>query len=143
MGQLHRPKEEPLNQSLSVNMKIRRYKIGEEETLWRLCRDTNLEVIVKDYSKELVQKWVSSQTDMKKWEDRIRRKNPFVAEQDGNLVGFAELTTEGRISAFYCHYKWQGKGVGSALLAAIEDEATQLEIDTIQVDSSTSAKGSS
>ena len=121
-------------------MHVRRYKIGEEETLWKLCRDTTLQVNGRDYGMELVEKWAPSQIDMGKWTERMRRKNPFVADQDGSIVGFAELTSEARISGFYSHYEWQRKGVGKALYQAIEVEASRLGFDRLRVEVSTTAK---
>jgi len=64
-----------------------------------------------------------------------------VAEQNGTITGFAELTKMGKVSAFYSHYEWQGKGVGYALYEAIEAEASRLAMDSIQVESSSSASG--
>lgn len=122
-------------------MNIRRYKIGEEETLWRLCRDTTLRVNARDYGMELAEKWAPSQIDVGKWAERMRTKNPFVADQDGFILGFAELTGEGYISGFYCHHMWQRQGVGSALYQAIEVDASRLGVDFLQVEASTSAKG--
>lgn len=120
-------------------MQIRRYKVGEEDTLRNICRDTTLQVNVMEYGTELVEKWTARLSNISKWKERVRRKNPFVAESDGILVGFAELSENGRIGAFYSHYKWQRKGVGKALYEAIEAEALRLKIDTLQVDSSVSA----
>ena len=79
--------------------------------------------------------------DTEKWARRVEGKNPFVAEQDGTIVGFAELTSNGRISAIYSHHRWQTKGVGGALYKALEVEALRLKLDTLQVESSISASG--
>lgn len=78
-------------------MRIRRYRIGEEDMLRRICRDTTLRVNVEEYGSELVEKWTSKLGDSVKWKNRMRRANPFVAECDGVLVGFAELSESGRI----------------------------------------------
>lgn len=122
-------------------MQVRRYKIGEEDALRQICRDTTLRVNVEEYGCELVEKWAAMLKDVSKWEERIHRKNPFVAEKDGAIVGFAEITETGKISAFYSHCEWQRKGVGEALYEAIEAEASRLEVDSIQVESSSSASG--
>ena len=57
----------------------------------------------------------------------------FVAESDGGIVGTAALSHEGSLERFYVLPGARGAGTGSALLAAVTDEArrrghTQLEI---------------
>ena len=121
-------------------MNIRRYNAGEEETLWHLCRDTTLLVNGRDYGMELVEKWAPCQFDMEKWRKRVRAKNPFVAEQDGFILGFAELTSDGHIGAFYSHHQRQRQGVGTALYQIIEVEALRLGIHSLHVEASTNAK---
>ena len=120
-------------------IQIRRYRKGEEESLRQLCRDTTCLVNVNEYGKALVEKWASRLDNRIDWKERVKYKNPFVAEIDGEIVGFAELTRKGNISAFYSHRLWQNKGIGSALLETIVEEADSLGIKTIQVESSISA----
>ena len=122
-------------------MKIRRYRVGEEDALRQICRDTTLRINVTEYGSELVQKWVSKLSNTSKWTDRMRRKNPFVVDQDGVVLGFAELSETGKIDAFYIHHEWQGKGVGKLLYEAVEAEASRLQMSTLTVDSSIGASG--
>ena len=56
------------------------------------------------------------------------------------IVGMAELEADGFIDYFYVHPKWQGKGVGKALLAVIESEATKLGVNEISANVSVTAK---
>ncbi len=42
--------------------------------------------------------------------------SPFVAEIDGEVVGYAELQECGLIDHFFCHYEHQGKGIGRHLM---------------------------
>lgn len=122
-------------------MRVRRYRAGEEDALRRICRDTTVRVNVDEYGSKLVEKWASNLDSTSKWKERVSRVNPFVAECDGELVGFAELSATGRIGAFYSHHEWQGKGIGKALFEAIESEASRLRITTLRVDSSVDASG--
>ena len=120
-------------------IKIRRYKKGEEDILRQLCRETTCQINVKEYGKELVEKWALRLDNRTDWNERIKYKQPIIAEINGEIVGFAELTKKGNISAFYSHHLWQNKGIGSALLQAIKNEAECLGITAIQVESSISA----
>ena len=47
----------------------------------------------------------------------------FVAELDGRIVGTAGLSDEGSLERFYVLPEARGVGVGSALLAAVAEEA--------------------
>jgi len=118
---------------------VRRYSKGEEEVLRQICLDTTLVINVKEYGSELVHKWTTRLKDKSAWKEHVRKKNPFVAEIDSQLIGFAEFSTNGKIGAFYSHHHWQRKGVGTALLCRIETEAEKLGIENILVESSLSA----
>lgn len=122
-------------------IKVRRYIKGEEEILRQICRETTLLVNLKEYGSELVHKWAARLENNSTWNEHVEKRNPFVAENDNEIVGFAEFTAEGRIGAFYSHHQWQQKGVGTALLESIETEAEKLGLETIWVESSLSASG--
>ena len=119
-------------------MNVRRYRIGEEEELWILRNNTTRLVIGRDYTAAQVRRWAPDQIDPG-WHEKIRRKNPFVAEHDGRIVGFAELKTDGHVNDFYCHHEWQRRGVGTLLQAAVEAEARRLGIGTLFLESSVTA----
>ena len=120
-------------------MNVRRYRAGEEEELWKLRSDTTRNVVAKDYTAAQIQRWAPDQIDLD-WHEKLRRRNPFVVEHDGQLVGFAELEADGHIEDFYCHHQWQRCGVGTLLQKAIEEEARRRGIDTLFLESSVTAR---
>lgn len=122
-------------------MKIRRYHQGEEEALWSLLYHTVHKVNGKDYSQAQVEAWAPFEWDILQWKKRLLRTNPFVAEENGQLVGFADLEHNGHIDSFYCAHNWQRKGVGSALLNAIEQMAKSQGISRVFAEASITAKG--
>ena len=61
------------------------------------------------------------------------------AAVDEEIVGMAEIEPDGFIDYFYVHPAWQGRGVGKALLAALESEAAQLGVKMIWADVSITA----
>jgi N-acetylglutamate synthase-like GNAT family acetyltransferase len=120
-------------------MNVRRYKIGEENEIWRLYHNTTRKINGKDYTQEQVERWAPDQMDAN-WNERIKQKNPFVAEHDGQIIGFVELESNGHIDRFYCHHEWQRKGVGKLLYQAIEDEARRMKINLLFAEVSITAK---
>jgi GNAT superfamily N-acetyltransferase len=120
-------------------MNVRRYKIGEEDELWRLHYHTTREINGRDYTKEQVERWAPDRMEAD-WKERIRQKNPFVAEHEGDVIGFAELEANGHIDRFYCHHQWQRRGIGKLLYQAIEQEAFRLEIPALFLESSITAR---
>nr|WP_320048884.1 GNAT family N-acetyltransferase [uncultured Desulfuromonas sp.] len=122
-------------------MKVRRYKEGEEQNLWSLLYETVHRVNCKDYSLAQLKAWAPAQMDLAQWKERLSQTNPFVAEENGQLIGFAELEEDGHIDCFYCAHNCQGQGVGTALLRAIEQEAAKLGISRLFAEASITAKG--
>ena len=122
-------------------MQVRRYKPGEEDQLWQLYHDTTHIINGEVYSKEQVECWAPHDKNMDEWKERIKKKNPFVAVEDGKIVGFAELEPDGHIDYFYAHHQWQGKGVGSMLYSAIEKQAISQKMSRLYADVSVVAKG--
>lgn len=112
-------------------MEIRRYRLGEEIELWELYFNTRHQIVAKAYTIDQVNRWAPSDTDMEAWAQRVARKNPFVAVENNQIVGFAELEGDGHIDYFYCHHDWQRKGVGTLLLGALEAEAQDRGIEVL------------
>lgn len=122
-------------------LNIQRYKPGDEERLWRLYYDTTHLVNGKDYTSEQCERWAPANVDMAKWCERIRARNPFVAEENGQILGFAELEPDGHIDFFYCHHEHLRRGIGKMLYRALEEEARRLKIPCLHAAVSISAKG--
>jgi len=123
-----------------MNTIIRRFQTGEEETLWQLYRDTTHLINGQDYTNAQCEYWAPWDKNIGEWEGHVRIRNPFVAECNGAIVGFAELEPDGHIDYFYCHHQWQRKGVGTLLYDAIEREACRLLLDCLYTEVSITAR---
>ena len=77
----------------------------------------------RDYTPEQVNAWAPRIYPDASWQRRFRRYRVLVAEDSGEVVGFAELAPRGEIDCFYVHHAHQHRGVGSALIARIEQKA--------------------
>lgn len=105
----------------SVELIIRRYRGPDLEEMIQLFRQTIRQVNIQDYTPEQVSAWAQENVDLPaRWRQRLEKNVCFVAEIEGVLVGFAELT-EGRcIHTMFVHQDFQGQGIGSALLKKLE-----------------------
>jgi len=98
---------------------IRNYKKTDLDALWNIHYHTIRYINIRDYSQEQVEAWAPDSFDKHIWEKRLNGLSPFVAEIDGVIVGYTDLQINGLIDHFFCHHKYQGKGVGRALMTHV------------------------
>lgn len=55
-----------------------------------------------------------------KWSRSLSEHIAFVAEEDGELVGFGDIAPSGFLDRLYVHKDCQRRGVGAALCDALE-----------------------
>lgn len=121
-------------------MKLRRYELGEEAAIWDVVFQATRVSNARNYHPELIDRWAPRDKDMDQWAERLAEKNPLVAIIGEQIVGMAEIDASGHIDYFYVHPEFQGAGVGTALLAAIESEAKRSGADQLSADVSVTAK---
>jgi putative acetyltransferase len=121
-------------------MTIRKYRPGEEREIWRLYHDTTHRINGRHYTQDQVQRWAPEEPDWDEWKARLILKNPFVAEHEGRILGFAELEHHGFIDRFYTHHEKQREGIGTLLYRALETEAKRLKMVSLHAEVSTTAK---
>ncbi|MEH2318598.1 MAG: GNAT family N-acetyltransferase [Nostoc sp.] len=106
----------------------------------KLFYDTIHEINICDYTQEQVNAWAPETMDYEVWHKRLQAKLPYIAENNGEIVGFGELEPDGHIGCFYCHSKYQRKGIGSKLLIHIKDTAQLQGIKRLYTEASITAK---
>ncbi len=97
-------------------IKIRDYETKDAAITWDLKFKTIRNINVRDYTVAQTKAWAPDNCDMKLWQKRVSGMKPFIAELNGQVVGFADLQSDGYIDHFFCHSKYQGFGVGRALM---------------------------
>lgn len=95
---------------------IRDYVESDAKVLWDLFFHTVRTINRRDYSQAQVEAWATDLFDSEYWIKRMNGLAPFVAEIDGEIVGYTDLQSDGLIDHFFCHHEHQGKGVGRALM---------------------------
>ena len=104
-------------------MEVRKFRRGEEKEIWKLFYNTIHNVNIRDYNKNQIAAWAPDDLDINVAIQKFREIDPFVAIQDGKIVGYADIQSDGYIDHFFCHHEHQGQGVGRALFFALEKEA--------------------
>jgi putative acetyltransferase len=110
---------------------IRRYEPGEEAALFDIYFTAIHLVASHDYTVEQVQAWAPRDLDAVLWKNKMREINPFVAEFNGELVGYADVQSNGYIDHFFVSGKHPRCGIGSLLMRRILAEATSIGVSSL------------
>ncbi|MFZ0872811.1 MAG: GNAT family N-acetyltransferase [Rhodanobacter sp.] len=121
-------------------MQIRRYKPGEERALFEVYYSAIHLTASRDYTAEQIQAWAPRDLDMNLWENRIRGINPFVAELNAEVVGYADLQANGYIDHFFVSGTHSRRGIGSLLMEHLLGEAKALGLSELTSDVSRTAQ---
>jgi putative acetyltransferase len=100
-------------------IRVRNFEAKDVEVTWDLKFNTIRNVNIRDYTAAQTKAWAPDNFDLMRWQKRVTDMNPFVAEIDGHVVGFADLQEDGYIDHFFCHSEYQGQGVGRSLMEHI------------------------
>jgi len=121
-------------------MLIRPYRRRDIPEISRLYYDTIHRINCTDYSREQIEAWAPAVPSDEFWRERFNRYFVYVAEQDAEIVGFAELDSTGHIDCFFVHHGCQRRGVGTSLMARIERTAGNRRVRRLFAEVSITAK---
>jgi putative acetyltransferase len=107
---------------------IRRYLAGEESSLFDIYFTAIHLVASHDYTPEQVHAWAPRELDADRWAKKMHEINPYVADLNGELVGYADVQSNGYIDHFFVSGKHARRGIGSLLMKKIFAEAASLGI---------------
>ncbi len=119
---------------------IRRYRFGEEPALFEVYYSAIHLVARRDYSNEQIRAWAPRDLDQELWTSRIRGISPFVAELEGELVGYADLQANGYIDHFFVSGHHGRRGIGTALMNHLLKEARVASLAELTSDVSRTAQ---
>ena len=125
---------------MKIAPRIRRYNPGEESTLFNVYYTAIHLVASREYSPEQIQAWAPRDLDTTLWEEKIRGINPFVAELNGELVGYADLQASGYIDHFFVSGNHARCGIGTSLMNHLLGEARLAGLSELTSDVSRTAQ---
>lgn len=121
-------------------MKIRRFRPGEEHALFKVYYSAIHLVARQDYDAAQINAWAPADMDQDLWARKIQDIKPFVAELDGEIVGYADVQNAGYIDHFFVSGHHPRQGIGARLMAALFEEATRMELSELTSDVSLTAQ---
>lgn len=104
-------------------IEITAYKCGVHRELHRIFFDTVRRIKSRDYTQAQLKAWAPTDADMRMWKDRFDTIKPYLAYQNNEIAGFADIQDDGYIDMFFCRADMQGMGVGRALMFELIKEA--------------------
>jgi putative acetyltransferase len=126
--------------SAPITISIRRVRAGEELLLWQIFYASVHEVAVSHYAPEQLDAWAPDYYPGESWVSRIQKNQPFVAEFNGRLAGFADLQLDGYIDHFFIAGFAARKGVGTKLMQELHITAAKMQIVRLHSEVSLSAQ---
>jgi putative acetyltransferase len=104
-------------------VRVRRALAADVPGIWRVHNDSIRELCAERYGPEEIAAWIAFRPP-DAYLQALASRALFVAEWQGTIVGFGQLDpARGEIEACYVAPQAVGSGIGSALLARMEDEA--------------------
>jgi len=130
----------PFLRYLMNKTSVRPFRHSDTKKLIQLFRDAVHAIGIKHYSPEQVAVWAPEDIDYEKWHKSLSKNITFVAEIDGKIVGFADLTQKGYLDRLYIHKDYQGRFISLHLMKHIEQATRKLGLSKITTHSSITAK---
>lgn len=118
---------------------IRPYALEDSDATIDVFLRAIREVSSKDYSSAKIKAWAEV-GDREGWADRGTSRPTWVAEIDGKVIGFSDLTAEGCLDMMFVHPEFQGMDIASCLLKQVEDEARKQGFCRIYTEASSTSR---
>ena len=112
------------------SLHIRPFKKEDAPYLLKLFRETVHISAAEHYTQEQREAWAPHDKTDGRWSNTADRTT-FVAEIDGIIVGFADITHDGEIDHLYVDHRYQRQGIGAKLIQACEAAARKQGLRSI------------
>ena len=106
------------------------------EVFLRAIRET----ASRDYSPEQVAAWAPTDMDPVAWGRKRAAVDTRVAVLDGRVVGFSDVDDAGYIDMLFVHPEYGGRGVATALLESVLEDAERMSLSALSVRGSITAR---
>ena len=121
----------------AVDLTLRPCRPEEAAALRALFYDAVHTACAGDYTPAQLDAWAPGAYDPAAWAETLFRAAALAAEAEGRLLGFGTIGPGGYLDLLYVRGDCQGRGVGTALCAALE---ALYPVDRITVHASRTAR---
>lgn len=121
-------------------MKLRPYTPEDLPRVLALFRNTVHTVCAKDYTPEQLEAWAPETLDETRWQETLCAHYSLIAEENGQLMGFADLEEPDYFDRLYVAAHCQRQGIGAQLAEAMETRARELGTCVLKVHASKTAR---
>ena len=123
-----------------MTFRIRPYRPADAAPLLAVFQDSVCRSAHEHYSSAQLAAWAPDQTDLRAWADRRASHPTWVAEAEGEAIGFIDLESDGHLDMLYVKAAFQGRGVASALLETVLSAARVQGLGRIFTEASLTAQ---
>ena len=120
-------------------MELRRFEAGDLPAVRELFRQSIQTVCRGDYTPAELSAWAGRAGNITA--ERLLACYTLVVEEEGRLLGFANLEPGGHLDCLYTAAESQRRGVAAALCDALEAEARRQGERLLRVEASRTARG--
>ncbi len=121
-------------------MELRKYKSEDCTTLAELFFQTVHTINSKDYTNDQLDAWATGDVDISAWNRSFLNHNTLVAEINTTIVGFGDMDDNGYLDKLFVHKDYQGKGVATAIVNELEQQAVRHGVTLFSTHPSITAK---
>jgi putative acetyltransferase len=112
-------------------IRIREFRTGDEPALFEVFYSAVHDVACRHYTQEQVDTWAPRDYEPEEWAERVQGIQPFVAEEDGRVLGYADVQADGYIDHFFVSGAAGRRGVGRALMERLHERAGELGLPSM------------
>lgn len=124
---------------MSPAIQIRKATPADEHPIWRVRTASIRALCMSHYGDELVEAWASAPPP-ENFADVIRERDFLVAQCSGEIVGFGFINRpSAQLEAIFVAPKFARRGIGTMLLASLEETARQVGLSHLTLSSSLNA----
>lgn len=123
-----------------MQIQLRDYRPADIDVILKLFKETVRTINARHYTRGQVEAWAPDVEDTERWQQTLSQNYTVVAEQEGIILGFADIEHNGYLNRLFVHKDYQGKGVATLLTDALEEYIFTQGIKTIMVTASITAR---